>query len=195
MGDAFGSFWRLFPWNAAAKPGERFSPQYVSTAQAGGRFDLDCRPPVMYLAERPEHAIAEKLQHYRGRRLRAPHLREFGYPLALAEVKVSVRVVRRIADLADPAVLLRLGYRPDEIASHEKRKTQAIARDVHRRRLPGLKWWSSLTGEWHTTVLFLDRARVSDMDFGMPVPLTLESEALREAAAFLAIPLGPGRTG
>ena len=42
--------WRVFPWDAAAKPGEPFSSSYVYPNQGSGRFDLR-DVPVLYLAE------------------------------------------------------------------------------------------------------------------------------------------------
>ena len=40
------SFWRVFPWDSGAAPGEPFSPQFVVPAerQTRGRFDLGPSP-------------------------------------------------------------------------------------------------------------------------------------------------------
>lgn len=73
-----GPFWRVFPWDAAARPGDPYTPQYTlpAGAQTGGRFDL-VHAPTLYLAlENPAHALAEVLQSVRGKRqIRAGHLR------------------------------------------------------------------------------------------------------------------------
>jgi hypothetical protein len=46
-----GPFWRVFPWDASARPGDPYSPQYVlpAGAQTGGRFDL-ADTPTLYIA-------------------------------------------------------------------------------------------------------------------------------------------------
>ncbi len=79
----------------------------------------------------------------------------------------------RIPDCTDPAVLAKLGLRPDELAHHERGLTQAIARRLHglgatAGKLAGLRWWSALTGAWHTIVVFTDRARDGEVAFGTP---------------------------
>ena len=35
-----------------------------------------------------------------------------------------------------------------------------------REKLAGLRWWSALTGAWHTNVLFTDRLKAGDVTFG-----------------------------
>ena len=46
-----GPFWRVFPWDAAAAPGDPYTPQYILPAgvQTGGRFDLS-DVPTQYIA-------------------------------------------------------------------------------------------------------------------------------------------------
>lgn len=170
-----GPLWRVCPWDPAAPPGQPFSLTYVQPQQTSGRFDLGNRPPVLYLAESPEHAVGEKLQRFRGRRLTPAHLREYGLTLAIVAVTPAPRVIEAIADLTDPEVLHRLDLRPDVIASRDRRRTQAVARRLHQEGYSGLHWWSALTGDWHTTVLFLDPDRVPprDVALGQPEPLSL----------------------
>ena len=137
-----------------------------------GRFDLGDRPPVCYLAESPEHAIGESLAAFRGTTFSASYLRQAGHPLAIVEVRLAARLVRRIADCTDPVVLVAHGIRPDALADHDRLGTQAIARRLHehggsgREKLAGLRWWSALTGAWHTNVLFTDRPKAGDVTFG-----------------------------
>jgi hypothetical protein len=139
-----GPVWRVFPWDPAAPDGAPYSARYVPPAgsQTCGRFDLG-DVPVLYLAERPEHAVAELLQRFRGKPLRQGHLRRYDSrtpgtfrPLALVDVHLPVEVELALPDLGDPAVLDRLGIRPDQLASQERRITQAISRTLHERRLP-----------------------------------------------------------
>jgi hypothetical protein len=56
-----GPFWRVFPWNASAAPGEPFTPQYVLPvgAQTGGRFDLST-VPILYIALEDPATLSRK---------------------------------------------------------------------------------------------------------------------------------------
>src|SRR5438067_13341733 len=82
--------WRVFPWDAAAKPGEPFSCSYVYPNQGSGRFDLR-DVPVLYLAEAAVHAVAEKLQRFRGQRIVGHDLWESGRALALVGWRLSIQ--------------------------------------------------------------------------------------------------------
>jgi hypothetical protein len=181
------SLWRCFPWNAGAKPGEPFSPEYLQSGQTAGRFDLQDRPPVRYLAGTAEHAVGEILQGFRGATLTPAHLKRHGWPLALVEVTAPGTVMSRVANLDDPSVLLSFGLRPGELAHHDRAVTQAVARQVHAAGHAGLRWWSALTGAWASTVLFTDAVPRKDLTFGASELLTLKSPAVVEAARLLGI--------
>ncbi|MGH7499947.1 MAG: RES family NAD+ phosphorylase [Gemmatimonadales bacterium] len=179
--------WRVFPWDRAAAEGEPFSASYLAPRQVSGRFDLGGMPPVLYLGESAVHAIGEKIQRYRGQTLEAADLKEFGKPLALVEVSVVVPPTS-IADLCDPSELVRWDCRPDELMSRDGLRTRSIGKRLYDGGLDGFRVWSALTGDWHSTVLFMDPAKaVSIATFGTPTEITLESAALKEAARFLAI--------
>jgi len=157
-----------------------------------GRFDLHDRPPVRYLAESPEHAIGEVLSGYRGTRFRASYLRHSGHALALVEVTLSASLTARIADCTLPETLVSLGIRPDDLAHHDRTRTQAIARRLHTlgetSGIPaGLRWWSALTGAWHTTVVFTDRVRQGELKFGTPRPLRLDDADVLRALNALGV--------
>jgi hypothetical protein len=183
--------WRAFPWDPAARPGAPFSPQYVHPLQGSGRFDLaegGRGPLVLYVGESPAHAVGEVMQAFRGRTVGDAHLRRHGHPLALVDVRLGAgRAGMAIADLTRPAVLDRLGLRPDVLASHDRRRTRGAARAVHAAGYGGLRWWSALTGEWHGVVLFLDRVGTAALEYGAPEPVSTSSLALREAARLLGI--------
>jgi RES domain-containing protein len=132
-------WWRVFPWNPAASDGAPFSTRYEPPAgtQTGGRFDVGT-PSVLYLAESPVHAVAELLQGFRGMKLTPTHLvradpgdPDAFHPLALVEAQLPAGVEANLPDLTDPAVLVRLGIRPDHLASHDRAVTQAISRRVY----------------------------------------------------------------
>jgi RES domain-containing protein len=175
--------WRVFPWDPAAKSGEPFSPAYVYPNQGSGRFDLR-DVPVLYLAETAVHAVAEKLQRFRGQRIDRHDLEESGWPLALVECRLPLQ---KIADLCDPDVLAKHHIAPDVLASRDLGKTQGVARKLHTEGHGGLRWWSALSGDWHTIVLFVDRVSAGDLDYGKPELLTLSHPAVTEAATALGL--------
>jgi hypothetical protein len=160
--------WRCFAWDPDRAEGEPFSSSYLVPGQTVGRFDLGDRPPVRYLSDSEEHALGEALSAFRGTTFRSAYLRIGGHRLALVEVVLASSLVARTIDCTDPAVLARRGLRPDHLAHHDRRITQAIARRIHELGAAGLRWWSALTGAWHTTVVFTDRERTREVVFGMP---------------------------
>jgi hypothetical protein len=184
--------WRCFPWDPEAPEGAPFSASHLVPGQTSGRFDLQDRPPVRYLAETPEHALAEALGPFRGTRFHISYLRQQGHALAMVEVQLASSLVARVADCTDPAVLAELELRPDALAHHDRTLTQAIARRLHDRdttsdHLAGLRWWSALTGAWHTTVIFTDRERRGEMAFGMPRHVHPANPVVARTLAILGI--------
>lgn len=179
--------WRVFPWDPEAAAGERFSPSYVPPAQGKGRFDLPGVPGgVLYLAETPEHAVAELVQQYRGQSLDDADLVAAGRRLALVAAALPDPLRESVLDLCDPGRLVALGVRPDETASRDRRATQRIGAGVHAAGHAGLRWWSAFSGDWHTLLLFRDRIS-QPLAFEAPEPLVLDHPALREAARALGI--------
>ena len=174
--------WRAFPWDAAAPLGEPFSASFIRPGQTSGRFDLHDRPPVLYLAESPDQAIGEMLQGFRGRRIGPAHLVREGHPLALAAVELDARLAGRVLDLTEPMTLARVELKPDALASHQRVVTQGVARRLHAAGEVGFRWWSALTGAWHTIVLFSDRFEPADLHWGDALPLALDSPELLGAA-------------
>jgi hypothetical protein len=181
--------WRCFPWDPGAAPGAPFSPAYLQAGQTTGRFDLGDHPPVRHLAGSDAHAVAEVIQGFRGATLTPAHLKRHGWPLAIASFEIPGSMVEKVADLGDPAVLLELERRPEELAHHDRVVTQGIARQVHDAGYAGLRWWSALTGAWTSTVLFADRVPVDDLTISVPVAITLKSAGVVEAARRLGIAL------
>lgn len=188
--------WRCFPWDPVAPPGGEGSAEWLAPGQRTGRFDLFGKPPVLYLGESEAHAIAEVLQGFRGNSFQPAMLQRRGRPLAVAAFRTVSLSTGTLADLTDPSTLVRLGIRPDQVASHDRSTTQQLARRVHNAGHSGLRWWSSLTGEWHTTVLFADRCEPGSWMVDAPGPLLPEHPALAEALRFLRMPgpsSAPGR--
>lgn len=188
------ALWRVFPWDRTAAAGEPFSSRFVPESRGNGRFDVRGRK-VLYLAEEPAHAVAEKLQRYRGHTLEDSELREWGHPLALAKVRLADSARSGVVDLCDPERLVEHGLRPDLLQAVDRGVTQDIARELYDGGCPGFRWWSSLRGEWHNLTLFMDRlvpgfASDGPLSVGQPVVLRPESPEVREAALALGIRLG-----
>jgi hypothetical protein len=184
--------WRCFPWDPDAAPGAPFSATHITAGQTVGRFDLHDRPPIRYLAESPEHAIGEVLSAFRGTDFTPTYLRQRGHVLALAEVTLAATLVGRLADCTDPETLGALGIRPDALAHHDRTVTQLIARRIHAAgppagRYAGLRWWSALTGAWHTDVVFTDRERPGDVAFAAPRKLVADDAAVVRTLSMLGI--------
>jgi hypothetical protein len=135
--------WRVFPWDPAAADGEPFSPSYVPPYQGHGRFDLPPdRTALMYLAEDPVHAVAEKIQDLRNQDLEPDDLVEGGHRYALVETTLPDAVFEDIADLCAPDEIARLNVAPDTVAARERRTTQALSERLHEEGWAGLRWWS-----------------------------------------------------
>lgn len=182
-----GVCWRVFPWDAKAPAGTRFSASHVPEPTGRGRFDLPRDlSPVLYLAETPSHAVGEMLQAWRGQRIGAGHLIRAGLPLALVEIRVPSASARKLADLCDPAHLAATDTAPDTTASRSRARTQPVARSAWDAGHHGLRWWSSFGGNWHTVVLFTARLP-GKLRFGQPDALTLAHPAVREATDLLGM--------
>jgi hypothetical protein len=129
---------------------------------------------------------------FRGTAFRPAYLRQGGYPLALVEVTLAPALVERMPDCTDPQVLVALGLRSDELAHHDRTLTQGIARRLHDLGAAtgspaGLRWWSALTGAWHTIVVFTDRKGTGEVTFGVPQPVQPSDPALLRALSVLGI--------
>jgi RES domain-containing protein len=189
MPETPATLWRVFPWDRGATDGAPFSASFLPTAQGAGRFDLP-GDRVLYLAETAEHAVAEKLQRFRGQEVGEAELEEFGRRLALVPVTLPAELRSRVADLCDPGVLARHGIAPDEIAARRSATSQRVAVRLDGAGFPGLRWWSSFWGEWHTVVLFTGRTAAAPPSFGEAEALSLEHAAVRAAAGALGVRLG-----
>lgn len=134
-----------------------------------------------------EHAVAEKLQHLRNRVLHDQFLFEHGRRLAICPVEIDSEL--GLADLCDPRHLLERGVAPDRLASSDRSVTQGIAQRLYEDvDLAGFRWWSALSGDWHTTVLFSDRIPPGGgLEFSASTYLYLDSEPVATATVALGI--------
>jgi hypothetical protein len=91
------------------------------------------------------------------------------------------------ADLCAPDLLARQRIAPHQIAARRSATSQRIASLLNGAGYAGLRWWSSFWGEWHSVVLFVDRAEASAPRFGAPDALSLDHTAVRDAMAALGM--------
>jgi hypothetical protein len=154
---------------------------------------------VLYLAERAELALAEVLARFRGKPLRTGHLRRYDprspgtfYPLALVAAYLPAEIESALPDLGNPETLSRFAIRADTLASHDRRMTQAISRKLHTEGVSGFRWWSALGGDWHVTVLYLDRVELRQIAYRGPEALSLEHPVVRATARLLRMPIHDG---
>ncbi len=179
--------WRAFPWDPAARPGAPFSVAHVPPFQGHGRFDLPgVVDGVLYLAEIPEHALAEKLQDLRNRDVEAEDLFEGGHGYALVSTALPGAVFERMADLCDPDTVARLDVAPDGVAALSRETTQAIAVRLHADGWAGFRWWSVFFGEWHNLVVFRDRLDAPPV-WSEPGPVRADDPVLAATARQLGI--------
>jgi len=162
--------------------------------QGAGRHDSPGHFGAFYAARSPEGAVAETIQAFRGRDLGDDDLElADGSVLTLATLDDSA--LGDPADLDDPAVLVREGWRPSGVASRDRVVTQAMAVRVFEAGGLGLSWWSTLDAAWTNVTLFAERT----IDAGMLAlsgdlqPLGLGHPAVVAAADHLAIPLARRR--
>lgn len=182
--------WRVFPWDPDAAPGTPFSATATPKGQGSGRFDVPHLTPVRYLAESPEHAVGERIQTLRGQRVTDADLLWHGRRLALVGATLTCSPADGgIVDLCDPQALIRFDCRPDLLASRDRRRTQAIAERLYAAGTTGFRWWSSVAGDWHATILFANRVAAGALVWDDPQPLSVQHDAVRAAAAILGIEL------
>ena len=182
------TLYRVFPWDPAATAGAPFSPQHISPSQGSGRFDHP-RGAVWYLAESPEHAVAEVLQGFRGRDFQPGMLRRFGHALAICAIELPLDPDSPIVNLDSAEELGQRDLVPSMLASDDRARTQAIAKRIHAEGATGMRWWSRLSGDWHTVVVFLDRDAPSAMTISTPTILDPGNTAVRSACRALGISL------
>jgi hypothetical protein len=169
--------YRVFPYDAAAALDAPGGALYVPPGGAN-RIDNPDLYRVLYVAERPEAAIAEtfgRLPIWRA----ASFVHANGNPYALATFEAPNLA---LCDLDDVAVLQEIGVRhPSHVVRRDRAETQSIARHVYeQQRYAGLRWWCYYSPEWGVMGLWeYSRVRLTEP----PRILTVKSEPVQGAAA------------
>jgi hypothetical protein len=151
---------------------------------------------VLYLAETPEHALAEVLRWYQGKPLRRGHLRARDrrtpgtfHNRAIVEAFIPETVNQALPDLGEGAILKELGIRADALPSSDRSVTKAISQKIYGKGYLGFRWWSALKGDWHATILFLDRVDPSAIRYSTPEELSIDHPLVHTVARYLKMPL------
>lgn len=173
--------YRVFSWDRGGTP----DPLAVRRdLQGTGRHDNPDLYGAIYLARDPISAVAERIQGFRGQALVDADLQRPHGRLALATLDDSN--FPATTDLDDPRVLVRLRRRPSEIATGDRRITQALALELFSSGGIGLAWWSTLEASWINVTLF-DVRLATEPTLADVTPLTLSHESVRAAADRLGI--------
>jgi hypothetical protein len=135
--------------------------------------------------------VAESLLRFQGTRtVPAEVFRRTGLPLAVAALELPDDA--EIVDLDAPRVLTRERLRPSEVATRERRTTQAYAARLYTRHpdAVALRWWSAIESSWlNLTIFGRARMRLRLLDVRA---LTFADPSVRQAAEVLGLDLPSG---
>jgi hypothetical protein len=178
--------YRCFAWNERVADTAPDGPLWFPRPwQGDGRHDNPDLYGCLYLSEHPAAAVVEQLARFRGARLTPALFRRRSLPLALADI--DGLDADRLVDLDDPVVLRRARLRPSVVATRERSRTQAQARDLyeHHADASGLRWWSTFESLWINVTLF-DRV-VPTLRAATVRVLELDDAVVVQAADFLGL--------
>lgn len=156
--------------------------------QGAGRHDYPDAYGAIYVSRSALSAVAERIQGFRGQQLGDRDLR-FASGARLALARIDDAALDGLLDLDDPAVLLKRGLRPSQVATHNRSVTRRIAHQVFSDGASGFLWWSSLEATWTNVTLFAERALDRLVLAGQPEPLTLRNDAMKAAAEAIGVRL------
>lgn len=172
---------RVFPYRAAAKPGEPGGALYVPP-QGSGRIDNPALYSVLYLSDSPSGAIAEsfgRFPEWTASMLEgAPALP--GSLRALARYRLDdTGNAAPVCNLDDPKQLLAPRLRPSDVVSRDYGRTRAWALRIYDQKTwPGVRWWSYYEPSWSSFGLW----NVRSLGLEEVLPLSLDDPALIEAS-------------
>lgn len=177
-------FWRVLNWHpSASDPSVNGHPLYIWPRQGAGRVDDPDRGyKVLYVGDSPEGAVAEAFGRYSTWTpdILAPPP---GAPYGARKALVRYTGDPAILDLDDPEVLQEWSLRPSGVVSRDRDSTQQWARSIHDTgRFDGLSWWSFYEPRWASIGLWKNSGLTVA---GTPEPLTIDHDAVQEAASMI----------
>lgn len=173
---------RVHPWVEGAAPEEPYGALFIPPGQGSGRWDNPDLYELRYFSTTAEGAIAETfgaLGTWSAQMLAVPS--RSGAVRALSTYEIPDG--SRLADLADPQELVDLRIpRVTHVVERNTRRTQRLAaRMFEGGELDGITWWSY----YHPSITLVATWLGEGVDHVSTVPLDIEDEAVREAAALI----------
>ncbi|SMX95808.1 hypothetical protein BSP109_02904 [Brevibacterium sp. Mu109] len=182
--------YRVHPWVEGADSRAPYGALFVPPGQGSGRWDNPDLYTLRYFSTTSVGAVAEtygSLARWSEGMLRVPHNAEAVAALSTYEIPDS----SRLADLADPNVLLRLGvHRVTHIVERNKRRTQRLAANIHDSgEWDGITWWSYYHPSVTLVATWLDD-EVTHVDTSA---LSIGGDTVQQAAQLIVREIRRGR--
>lgn len=152
---------RCFPLDERARSRSPGGPLWFPRPHQGdGRHDNPDAYGCLYVTDREDSAVVERLAPVRGSLFLPGMLVQEGRSLALAALELPDDA--EVVDLDEPRVLVREGLRPSLVATRSREVTQPHALRIFEshEQAAGLRWWSTHEALWLNYTIF-DRARTS----------------------------------
>jgi RES domain len=171
--------YRVFPFDAEAKPSERGGALFAPRGRAG-RIANPKLYAELYVSSSAAGALSEAFGRLATWAEGMLTVRDRPYALATYELPDDRDPV---CDLDNAARLLAYDLRPSEVVARDRNVTQAWAEQIYRSgKWAGISWWSRYDSRWRSFGLWSRKyLRVSNP----PEPLTMRHAAVREAAELL----------
>lgn len=175
--------YRCLPYLASASEGNAGHPLFQPFRQATGRIDNPSFYKVFYAALTPTAAVGEafgdEARWSRETFESPPNLPDSVRSLVAYDVPNL-----RLVNLDDPNELVGRDLRPSWVVTGNRSVTQGWALNIFREEnYQGIRWWSRRISEWVVVGMW-------DWDaptFHEATPLSVDHEAVREAATFLDV--------
>lgn len=155
--------------------------------QGSGRHDISGEG-IFYCALERISAVAERLQSFRCHKLdNEDFKRRGGMVVALVKYELDSN---NIIDLRAPGQLKKINALPSQIATHDRKITQSLAKAIYAKGWDGLLWWSAIEAKWSNASLFSSRIKDKIKVAGEIEILSIEHQTVKEAAKMINIIIG-----
>jgi hypothetical protein len=151
--------YRVFPYDAKARPGTPGHPMYLHRPQGRGRLDNPTVYDTWYVALSPECAVGEvfgDLSSWSAEMFTVPYLPGGRRALGLYEVDAGIPIL----DLDDPKVLVERGLRPTQVVSRNRSVSQGWALSIfHETKSNADRRWAGVRSLVVVSAAALDTGR------------------------------------
>jgi len=187
--------YRIFFYRSGVRGGTSGHATYLYTPQLKGRWDNAELYRSWYLSTSPEGAAGETFGNvpvWTSEMFEVPT----GFRRAIATFAVSDDL--QLFALDDAANLLHIGMRPSQVVTRNAPYTQGVAARLFAergadggRKWAGLTWWSYHRPTWTNVFLWDSEGSPAPLTLQSVDELTIDTPAIRDAAAALSRPLPP----